>query len=84
MLEDWEEGQGYTGSILQVMGGGSKIGERAVFSRDNVFVFWARMARADLSYVMKVNDKVQLELEELSSMRPSTETVWSGLVLHQR
>ena len=84
MLEDWEEGQGYTGSILQVMGGGSKIGERAVFSRDNVYVFWARMAQADLSYVMKVNDKVQLELEELSSMRSSTETVWSGLVLHQR
>ena len=82
MLEDWEEGQGYTGGILQVMGGGSKIGERAVFSRDNVFVFGARMARADLSYVMKVNNKV--ELEELSSMRSSTETVWSGLVLHQR
>ena len=82
MLEDWEEGQGYTGSILQVMCGGSKIGERAVFSRDNVYVFWARMAQADLSYVMKVNDKV--ELEELSSMRSSTETVWSGLVLHQR
>merc|ERR1719471_1869497 len=47
------------------MGGSSKIGERAFFSRENVFVFGARMKNADLAYVMKVNDKEQLEMEEL-------------------
>ena len=47
------------------MGGSSKIGERAFFSRENVFVFGARMKNADLAYVMKVNDKVQLETIQL-------------------
>ena len=54
--------------VLQVMGGSSKIGERALFSRDQVYVFGARMSRADLAYVLKINDKVQLELEELDSV----------------
>merc|ERR1719150_490811 len=60
--------QGFTSGILQVMGGSSKIGERAVFSRDQVYVFGARMGRADLGYVMKTNDKVQLELAELDTV----------------
>lgn len=68
MFDDWVSGHGYTSGILQVMGGSSKIGERALFSRDCVYVFGARMAKADLAYVLKVNDKVQLELEELDSV----------------
>ena len=65
MFDEWQPRLGYTSGILQVMGGSSKIGERAFFSRENVFVFGARMKNADLAYVMKVNDKVQLEMEEL-------------------
>ena len=68
MFDEWLEGRGYTSGILQVMGGSSKIGERALFTRDQVYVFGARMSRADLAYVLKVNDKVQLELEELESV----------------
>ena len=33
-----------------------------------VYVFGARMGRADLGYVMKTNDKVQLELAELDTV----------------
>ena len=36
MFDEWQEGEGLTSGILQVMGGSSKIGERAVFSRDQV------------------------------------------------
>ena len=68
MFDEWQEGEGLTSGILQVMGGSSKIGERAVFTRDQVYVFGANMSRADLAYVLKVNDKVQLELEELDSV----------------
>ena len=50
------------------MGGSSKIGERAFFSREAVYVFGARMTNADLAYVLKINDKVQLELEELPAV----------------
>ena len=67
MFDEWSPEEGVTSGILQVMGGSSKIGERAFFRRENVYVFGARMARADLAYVLKVNDKVQLELEELES-----------------
>merc|ERR1719244_100465 len=65
MFDDWNSESGLTSGLLQVMGGSSKIGERAFFTRDVVYVFGARMARADLAYVLKVNEKVQLELEEL-------------------
>ena len=59
MFDDWSREQGHTSGILQVMGGSSKIGERAFFSREQVFVFGARMARADLAHVLRVGDKVQ-------------------------
>ena len=36
MFDEWTPEQGFTSGILQVMGGSSKIGERAVFSRDQV------------------------------------------------
>ena len=68
MFDDWQPRQGLTSGILQVMGGSSKIGERAFFSREAVYVFGARMTNADLAYVLKINDKVQLELEELPTV----------------
>ena len=36
MFDEWQPRLGYTSGILQVMGGSSKIGERAFFSRENV------------------------------------------------
>ena len=86
MFDDWQPEHGVTSGILQVMGGSSKIGERAFFSREQVYVFGARMARADLAYVLKVHDKVQLELEELESVifmfgveiRYRASVVWVG------
>ena len=65
MFDEWSREAGHASGILQVMGGSSKIGERAFFSREQVFVFGARMARADLAHVLRVGDKVQLELEAL-------------------
>ena len=36
MFDEWDTNAGNTSGILQVMGGSSKIGERAFFSRDQV------------------------------------------------
>lgn len=71
MFDEWVPGKGLISGILQVMGGSSKIGERAFFNRSEVYVFGASMSKADLAYVLKVNDKVQLELESLPT--PKTE-----------
>ena len=86
MFDDWSEETGLASGILQVMGGSSKIGERAFFHREQVYVFGAHMARADLAYVLKVNDKVQLELTELPAsvtkfgveIRYRASLVWVG------
>jgi len=86
MFDEWDSNLGYTSGILQVMGGSSKIGERAFFSREQVYVFGACMAQADLGYVLKVNDKVQLELSELGEVvnmfgveiKYSASLVWVG------
>jgi len=64
-FDDRDDDKGYCSGVLQVMGGPNKIGERAIFFRDSVYVFGARMKNADLLYVLKENDKVQLELQEL-------------------
>ena len=36
MFDEWDPNIGYSSGILQVMGGSSKIGERAFFSREQV------------------------------------------------
>ena len=36
MFDEWDPSIGYSSGILQVMGGSSKIGERAFFSREQV------------------------------------------------
>ena len=36
MFDEWDTNTGYSSGILQVMGGSSKIGERAFFSRNQV------------------------------------------------
>ncbi len=64
-LDDWSKETGCTGGILQVTAGSSRIGERAVFGRENTHVFGVRLNRADLSYILRVGDKVQIELQSL-------------------
>ena len=61
---DYENNSGAVGGVLNIISGPTRIGERVTFNRANVYVFSARMARADLSYVMKETDKVTVEFEE--------------------
>ena len=58
--------QGCTEGVAQIIGGPGKLGERVLFNRNNTYVFGASMKNADLSYVLKFNDKIQFELEVLS------------------
>jgi len=84
---------GYTDGVVQIIGGPNKIGEKVVFSRVCTFIHGTCMKNADLAYVLKINDKVQLELNELttsseqyhsvvnkyqSEIRYSASTVWVG------
>ena len=50
------------GGILQICLGPSKIGEKVVFTRDVVYINGLNMRRADLGYVLRHNDKVQVRL----------------------
>ena len=59
------KGQGVTGGVVQIIGGPNKIGEMVVFDRGSTYVYGSSMRLADLSYVIKLNDKVQLEIAEL-------------------
>ncbi len=65
-LDETAKETGCTGGILQVTGGAGRIGERAIFGRENTYVFGVRMNRGDLSYILRLGDKVQLELAALS------------------
>ena len=64
-LDDWSKEAGCTGGILQVTGGSGHMGDRVVFSRENAYVFCVRLNRADLSHILKIGDKVMIELQSL-------------------
>lgn len=64
-LDEWSREAGCTGGIIQVTGGSGRIGERAVFGRENTYVFGVRMNRADLAHILRLGDKVQMELQNL-------------------
>ncbi|TRY78326.1 hypothetical protein TCAL_15357 [Tigriopus californicus] len=57
--------RGSVSGVLHVIRGPNSVGERAIFKREHTYVFGARMAKADLSYVIKEKDKIQLEMERL-------------------
>ena len=60
-----QKGLGYTEGVAQIIGGPNRIGERVHFSREETYVFGATMKRADLAYVLKVGDKIQVDITEL-------------------
>ena len=53
---------GVVGGILQICLGPSKIGEKVVFTRDVVHINGLNMRRADISHVLRHNDKVQVRI----------------------
>jgi len=59
------KGLGCTGGVVQIVGGPNKIGEMVVFCRNSTYIYGSSMKLADLSYVIKLNDKIQLEIAEL-------------------
>ncbi len=54
--------EGVVGGILQICLGPSKIGEKVVFTRDVVHINGLNMRRADISHVLRHNDKVQVRI----------------------
>ena len=60
-----QKGLGYTEGVAQIIGGPNRIGERVHFSREETYVFGATMRKADLAYVLKVGDKIQIDITEL-------------------
>ena len=53
MFDEWLPGKGFEGGILQVMGGSSKIGERAIFNREHVYVFCCQHGQSRLGLCAK-------------------------------
>ena len=56
------KGEGVVGGILQICLGPSKIGEKVVFTREVVHINGLNMRRADISHVLRHNDKVQVRV----------------------
>ena len=55
-----------TDGIAQIIGGPGWLGERVLFNRNKTYIFGSSMKKADFSLILKVNDKIQCEIEELS------------------
>ena len=60
------ENQGVVSGVLHITTGSKYIGEKVLFSRSELYIFEACMALADLSFILKENDKLYVHLQELT------------------
>ena len=58
--------QSCTDGIAQIIGGPGWLGESVLFNRNKTYIFGSSMKKGDFSLILKVNDKIQCEIEELS------------------
>ena len=67
-FDDHDPKQGFCSGVLQIYAGPNNVGERVIFHREQLYVFSTRMAKADLAYIFKTNDRVQVNFTLLTML----------------